>query len=411
MLDTLVRHLPMVRLSARRMFVMASMLAAVGCNGLIDGGGNGSDDTLTPEEIAARAAYTDKAKTHLDQVCVSCHAGTDPAVAFIQGATAMEQRESLLGWDPQVVNLDAPSSSRLLNKREHAGPALTAQQSADILTWIQAEREAAGATGTGDTGLETPAFTPVLCTAGNPGDPTCPITYVDIAGLVPGWAGAKIKFVATPLSQDLYITNLELEGGPEGVYLEHPLFVSWPPEGNPIPDTLDRFFNIKMNLMPGAMPEQIGGGTAAFINFTPTNQLTIHFKVVDKYRPDDGGMDGGGGGGGATGCKQVASFVANARGPLQNSCGSCHANAGNANARSAMDITGVANAGDMAMMQMVCDQVRTRINFQDTNASGFYIAPNPAQATGHDFKFPDAGTFNNFKAAVDVWVQAEKTSQ
>ena len=407
MLETLVKHLDMVRLSARATMIMGAV-AVMGCNGLIDAGGN--DATLTPEEVAARSAFVEKAKVHLDQVCASCHSGSDPTIAFMAGADAMAQRATLMAFDPPAINLEAPASSRLLTKREHSGPALTAQQSAEILQWINAERDAAGATGTVDTGLETAAFTPVFCTSGNPGDPTCPITTVDIAGLVEGWAGAKIKFVATPLSQDLYVTNLELEGGPEGVYLEHPLFVSWPPQGDPVPDTLDRFFNIKLNMMPGAMPQQIGGGTAAFINFTPTNQLTIHFKVVDKYRPDMGGTGTGTGNTGATGCKQVASFTANARGPLQTSCAGCHANAGNANARGAMDITGVANAGDAAVMQTVCNQVRTRINFSDTNASGFYIAPNPAMATGHDFKFGTQGAFDTFKAAVDVWVQAEKTS-
>jgi hypothetical protein len=231
---------------------------------------------------------------------------------------------------------------------------------------------------------------------------------VDISSLVPNWAGARIKFVAQPLSQDLYVTNLALEGGAEGVYIEHPLFVSWPLEGDPIPDSLDRFFNVKMNLAAGAMPEQINGGTAAFINFAPTNQLTIHFKVVDRYRPDEGG--GGGGGGGGTGCKALAQFKANARGPLQNSCGNCHANAGNVNARGAMDITGI-NATDDATLQLACNQARTRINFQDTNASGFYIAPNPAMMTNHPFKFATQANFDTFKAAVDVWVQAEKTAQ
>jgi hypothetical protein len=308
----------------------------------------------------------------------------------------------------ELVNLEAPQSSRILTKGAHSGPALLASQASDLLEWIAAERDAAGVAGTVDTGLETARFTPVLCTGGNPGDPTCPITYVDISSLVPNWAGARIKFVAQPLSQDLYVTNLALEGGAEGVYIEHPLFVSWPLDGDPIPDTLDRFFNVKMNIAAGGMPQQINGGTAAFINFAPMNQLTIHFKVVDRYRPDEGG--GGGGGGGATGCKALAQFKANARGPLQNSCASCHANAGNANARGAMDITGI-NATDDATLQNVCNQARTRINFQDTNSSGFYIAPNPAMATNHPFKFATQANFDTFKAAVDVWVQAEKTAQ
>ncbi len=398
MLDTLLRHLPMVRLSAGALAAVLFM----GCSGLIDGGG----EDVSAEEQAARQLWYSKAKPILDTNCASCHAGSDPTVAFIKGTDALDQRATLLS--SEIVSLEAPQSSRLLTKGAHSGPALLASQASDLLEWISAERDAAGVSGTADTGLETARFTPLLCTAGNPGDPTCPITYVDISGLVANWAGAKIRFVAQPLSQDLYVTNLTLEGGPEGVYIEHPLFVSWPIEGDPIPDTLDRFFNVKMNLASDAMPEQINGGTAAFVNFAPNNQLTIHFKVVDKYRPDDG--MGGGGGTAAAGCKALAQFKANAQAPLNTNCASCHANAGNANARSAMDLTGITATDDMTL-QNVCNQARTRINFQDTNASGFYIAPNPAMGTNHQFKFPTQANFDAFKAAVDVWVQAEKTAQ
>jgi mono/diheme cytochrome c family protein len=398
MLDTLLKHLPMVRLSVGALAALLFM----GCSGLIDGG----DENVSAEEQAARAAFISKAKPVFDNNCAACHAGSDPTVAFLQAEDSMAVRAKLLGSD--YVNLEAPQSSRLLTKGAHSGPALIASQASDLLEWLAAERDAAGVAGTVDTGLETQPFTPVLCTSGNPGDPTCPITYVDITGLIEGWGGAKIKFVAQPLSLDLYVTNLALEGGPEGVYIEHPLFVSWPAEGDPIPDKLDRFFNVKMNLMAGAMPSQINGGTAAFIDFAPNNQLTIHFKVVDRFRPDEGG--GGGGMMGATGCKSLATFKTNARAPLQTNCASCHANAGNVNARGAMDITGIAAADD-ATLQNVCNQARTRINFQDTNASGFYIAPNPAMGTNHPFKFAAQANFDTFKAAVDIWVQAEKTAQ
>ncbi len=398
MLDTLLKHLPMVRLSVGALAALLFM----GCSGLIDGG----DENITAEEKAARTAWLQKAKPVFDTTCASCHSGSDPTVAFLQGSDALDIRAKLLASD--YVNLEAPQTSRVLTKGAHSGPALLASQASDLLEWLSAERDAAGVAGGVDTGLETQLFTPVLCTSGNPGDPTCPITYVDITGLVEGWAGAKIKFVAQPLSQDLYVTNLSLEGGPEGVYIEHPLFVSWPLEGDPIPDKLDRFFNVKMNLMGGAMAEQINGGTAAFIDFAPSNQLTIHFKVVDRYRPDTG--MGGDGMMGAAGCKKLAEFKTNARAPLQTSCGNCHANAGNANARGAMDLVGI-GATDDATLQNVCNQARTRINFQDTNASGFYIAPNPAMGTNHPFKFPAQANFDTFKAAVDVWVQAEKTAQ
>lgn len=406
MLDTLVKHLDMVRLSTSALAALA--LAASACSGLIDESG-GEDQSLTPEEVAARQAYVQNAKPVLDSFCASCHSGSDPSVDFMAGGTAMEQRNALMTFDPQVVNLEAPGSSRVLTKGAHSGPALTASQASEILAWITAERTAANVTG-GEMGLETARFNALLCTSGQPGDATCPYNYVDIAPLVEGWAGARIAFIATPLSQDLYVTNLALESGSEGVYLEHPLFVSWPAQGDPIPDTLDRFFNVKLNMMAGATPEIIGGGTAAFVNFTPTNQLSIHFKVVDRYRADAGG-GGGGGGGGDTGCKELALFKSAAQPQLQNNCASCHANAGNGNARSAMDITGINNTGDDTVMKTVCDQTRTRINFQTTDMSGLYIAPNPGAATGHDFKFGTPAAFDAFKAALDPWVQAEKTAQ
>jgi hypothetical protein len=400
MLDTLLKHLPMVRLSVGA-FAAVLML---GCTGLIDGG----DEDISKEERVARQAFIEKAKPTFDTICASCHSGSDPNVAFLKGANPMEVRATILADD--VVNLEAPQTSRILTKGAHSGPALLASQASDLLEWLSAERDAAGVAGGIDTGLETAPFTPLICTGGTPGNAagTCPITTVDISTLVEGWTGAQIKFVAQALSQDLYVTNLSLEGFAEGVYIEHPLFVSRPVDKTPIPDTLDRFFNVKMNLMGGSMPTQISGGTAAFINFAPTDQISIHFKIVDRFRPDAGG--GMGMGMGAAGCKSLATFKANARGPLQTNCGSCHANAGNGNARGAMDLVGIAAADD-ATLQTVCNQARTRINFQDTNASGFYIAPNPAQATNHPFKFPAQANFDTFKAAVDVWVQAEKTAQ
>lgn len=397
-LATLLRHLPMVRLSAVGAF---AALALVGCSGLIDGG----DEMISAEEKVARQVWLQKAKPILDQNCAQCHSGSDPTVAFLQGTDALDERAKLLATE--VINLEATQSSRLLTKGAHSGPALLASQASDLLEWLSAERDAAGATGGADPGLVTARFTPVLCTGGNPGDPTCPITYVDISGLAQNWGGAKISFVAQPLSEDLYVTHLQLEGGPDGVYIEHPLFVSWPTMGDPIPDTLDRFFNVKLDLMASAT-SPISGGTAAFINFAPSNQLTINFKVVDKFRPDSGG--GGGGTTTTAGCKALTQFKANAKGPLNTSCASCHANAGNANARSAMDLTGI-GATDDATLTTVCNQARTRINFQDTNSSGFYIAPNPAMTTNHPFKFGTQAGFDTFKAAVDVWVQAEKTAQ
>ena len=97
MLDTLLKHLPMVRLSA---------------GVLIDGNGGG---TLTPEQQAARTAWTNEAWPHLQQQCVGCHAGSEQDIAFLAGGDALKVRDALLGFNVQVVNLDAPGSSRYIH--------------------------------------------------------------------------------------------------------------------------------------------------------------------------------------------------------------------------------------------------------------------------------------------------------
>ena len=86
MLDTLVKHLNMLRLSAGA----ALVLALVGCTGLIDGGGGGS---LTPEQRLAQEKWVDKALPVLRANCMSCHGANfskpiDPSYPKIAGQHA-----------------------------------------------------------------------------------------------------------------------------------------------------------------------------------------------------------------------------------------------------------------------------------------------------------------------------------
>jgi hypothetical protein len=397
MLDTLVRHLHMVRLTIA--FATIAMLT-MGCTGLIDDGGSGG---LTGEQKVARQKFTKKALPRLNENCTVCHNGSRLNIGFLVGSSDMAMRESLVGFDPAVINLEAPTSSRLLTKGLHEGPALQGEQASDILEWLQSEREAAP--DFDGPRLETPEFSPLICTAGQPGEPTCPVNTVALDAM--GIAGARIDFVAQSLSSGLYVRNLKLVPGAGGAFIEHPLFVSWPLDADPVPDSIDRFFNVKMNLSPTATAEeqQIAGGTAAFIGFSPADSLTIHFKTVDVYQTDTGG---GGGGGGAVGCKELASFKANAQQPINNACASCHAGA-NPNATSAMNITGI-GAADDTMIQRACNQVRTRVNFQTIDQSGIYVATVPGN-TNHPFTFNgDINAHNAFKGAVNVWVNAEKVA-
>ncbi len=408
MLDTLLRHLDMVRLSAA-----LSLVVLVGCTGLITDPTTGGKPQ-TPEEKIAMQKWEDKALPVFKANCASCHAGSTPNVGFLVGTTDQAIHDTLLGFDPQVVNIDAPESSRVLTKGSHNGPALLADQASGILEWVQAEHDAAGATGSGVTIIQTAPFTPLLCTMGVAGDPTCPLNHVDLTPV--GLPGAEIDFLLQPLSSDSYVTDLVLKAAADGAYIEHPLFVSVPPMGDVQPDSIDRFFNVKMDLMP-TTSDAIGGGTAAFVGFTPPTgplptgngyQWYITFKVVDKYRPDTGGGTGGTTGG----CKVLDSFktnvvpIMNATLPGENNnCAACHMGQ-NGNATSAMNITGI-GAGDDPTILTACNQVRTRINFQNIPQSGVLLAPLQGGDGAHPFKL---NNFNAFSGPMTTWANAEATA-
>ncbi|MDB4963516.1 MAG: uncharacterized protein JWP01_3515 [Myxococcales bacterium] len=398
MLATLVRQLNMVRLSVGAI----ALLTMVGCTGLIGGDPSG----LTPEETLARRMWAEKAGPVLNTSCVGCHAGQRPNTDFLIGADDLEIRARIIGFEPAVINLSAPQSSRILTKGPHEGPSLTATETSDVLEWIRAEKDAQPDPGESDptANLETTPFTPAICTSGTPPAPTCPTNDIDLTEV--GLPGAKLHFVAQALGSGLYLNQLSIIPGADGVYLEHPLFASYPADGSDAkPDQIDRFYNVKLNLMGNAPAEQLQGGTAAFVNFLATDKISVLFKIVKAYQPDTVGPGPGGVGGG--GCKTVAEFKTNAAPRFQASCASCHAGA-NANATSAMNITGV-NSPDDAMVTLACNQILTRVNLTTPDQSGVFLAADPAN-NNHPFRFPDAAQFNAFKNPVLIWINAEKVA-
>ncbi|HEY0193794.1 MAG TPA: hypothetical protein VGC42_21910 [Kofleriaceae bacterium] len=399
MLETLVRHLDMVRLSAGAIL----MFAAVGCTGLISGGSDGKTD----EQNMATASWAEDAYPALKAACYGCHNGSRVGVGFLVGADADSVKKTLLAYTPAVINFDAPGSSRILSKGLHDGPALTASQASAILQWLQAEKTAQDHDPDHPMAVyKVAAFSPMICTAGVSGDPTCPTNHISLStidGIGPMLAGVEMSFTAQALSDSLYVTNLTLNGGTSGVYLEHPLFVSRPTGKDPIPDQIDRLFDVKENLA-GGKTDVLDGGTHSFNGFDPAGMVEIHFKVVSAYKPDSGGttVDPGA-------CKKLADFKTDAVAQLNTNCAGCHAGTANAGAKSAMDLTGITSTDD-AVLATTCAQVKGRINLVDTTKSGFYIAPDPAGGATHPFKFATAAAFTSFKTPVDVWVQLEKTA-
>ena len=388
-------------LDALRLLAAASGAFAMGCTGLIDNGGTGD---LTPEQAEARRAWIDEAQPVLAQNCAACHDGSRANIAFLEGADVLLQRDDLIAYEPLVVNLTAPQSSRILTKGQHEGPALNAAGTSAVLQWIQKQKDAEGVDGGTGPKLETAPFLPLICTSGTPGSDTCP--FNDVALDEVGVAGAKIRFTVQALGSGLYMSNMKLIPGPMGAYIEHPLFVSKPATGNAKPDTIDRFFSVKMNLSPtaGEAEQQIAGGTAAFVGFLATDPLSIYFKSATAFKPDMGGEPTP-----MAGCKAVAQFAmvkANFSAPVAGAaqaCTGCHAGT-NAGATGALSLTGINNA---ANDQNVCNQVLIRVNLTTPDASGIFLAPDPGAT--HPFRF-NAAQLQTYKNNLMPWIQAERTA-
>jgi len=398
MLETLCRHLDMVRLSAAGVF----MMALVACTGLVGGGSDG----MSPQQKNAIQAWQQKALPVLKQDCISCHNGSRAGVGFLAGAEDMEIRDNLMAFTPSVVNLEAASSSQIVTKDLHEGPRLTDVELSAMLDWLFAERDAANHNPDMPVQqLQTPPMAVQLCTAGDPGSATCPTNHIALDGVPTDGTkltGAEITFTAQAVGSSLYLSRLSGNGGTTGFYFEHLLFVSLPAMANPFPDQIDRYFALKFNIGPGKT-STVGGGTEDFIGFAPTDMISLHFKLLSTFKPDTGGTK-------TDGCKVVDKFTTNAMPELTKNCTSCHSGQ-NTTATAAMDLTTIGTATtDPAKILTACNQVRSRINTQTPDQSGFYIAPNTG--TNHPFKFPSpAGeTFATFKTAMDVWVTAEKTA-
>src|SRR5688572_29358739 len=176
--------------------LLCAVGAAAGCTGVIPGGDDEPEET--PEQAAARTYFETQAYPTLTEAsCVSCHA-TMPGVNFLAGAPdARAAYQTIRNFTPAVLNTDAPGSSRVLMKGAHSGPALTPTQASVLLQWATLEVEALP-DDPNQVILETPPLPLLVCTAGEPGEATCPINTIDLAPI--GAAGSSVTFTVENLA-------------------------------------------------------------------------------------------------------------------------------------------------------------------------------------------------------------------
>jgi hypothetical protein len=261
-------------------------LALVGCTGEIE---SKLTEGLPPEQAVAIEKWAKKALPVFGDPrynCITCHDGSvAKAPAYLAGADDLMRRDTLLAYNPRVVNLGAPQSSRMLTVGDHmmlmGGPALEVIDSTACLEWIQAERLARPEI----VPIRTDAIQPMICTSGNPGDPTCPINMVDLSLVGPTPVPATLTFVLQNVSGSSYYTQIKVKAGAEGVYFEHPLIESYVGGDTvPTPDPVDRMFAVVMNV-PANMEMVVGSGMATIAEFSVNDPISFQFDVIEKVRP------------------------------------------------------------------------------------------------------------------------------
>jgi hypothetical protein len=229
----------------------------------------GGCSTTTQPEGTAEREWEALALPILQADCVVCHATPGP-LGFLAGDTPLAIRMSLLEYQPPIVDLGAPASSRLLTKGAHDGPALSAQETSDLLEWITVERDEAGVPPRSK--LSTGAFTVLACIGGTAGDPTCPYNEVDLAAI---GVAATIRFVATPSAGRLTISQLALAADALRIELVHPRFVAHPANGPAVPDPADSLAGVDVTTSG-----PIGSGTVLLVGDAFTSSpLSIDFDA------------------------------------------------------------------------------------------------------------------------------------
>jgi len=367
---------------------LAPLSSSSSTSGGAGGGGPSDAGTGSNGRVLFEAMEDD-----LMSACGLCHdVGGLADTPFLAGP---DRYQSFVSW-PGIV-AKSPQSSILLTYaltgKGHSGTNLDSAALKDTLlpkvqAWLAEEAK---------------SFTDPPVQAGPYIDPFVPIMGFNAIYLGPlgaDFEGMAVTFNADLLAETtLELTNIQLHPTSKtGVKIVHPLFVVHPLGGEPSPDPVDSFSNVD-TIFDAGESGTLGPGTLILVNWARDAKLSLAFETIAKYEP---ASQDGGDGGPTSGCKDVPSFEANARQPLQ-VCLNCHGG-GNGGATSAVDMSALGNDNTKA-----CGQVKNRVNPDNPSSSQLFVTTDPGGNAAHPFKFGgNAGAFNTFRDSVSIWVAAEK---
>ncbi len=361
-------------------------------------GGSGGDGSGTGGGAASNKGKEmfSALEQDLYDACGSCHdVGGIADTPFLAGP---DRYQSIVSW-PEIIKKD-PSDSILITypsagpqhpyKKIDASP-LSTTLKPKLEAWLAEEAKGIVIDGTVDAAKIIEPKAPII---------GFNAIYLDALG--DEFVGMALTFTADLLDESaLALTNLEVHPtASAGLHVVHPLFVVYPKGASPDPDPVDSFSNVDQTFNAG-VSGTLGPGTMIVTNWKTGAKLSVAFEKVEVVGgAGDAGADGGGPTGG---CKDVASFDANARPALKANCTNCHG--GNSpQAKGALDMSKIDS--DVAA---ACGQVLNRVNPADPPSSQIFITTNPNGNAAHPYKFGgNTGNYNNFMSQLTTWIQAEQ---
>jgi hypothetical protein len=216
---------------------------------------------------------------------------------------------------------------------------------------------------------------------------------IDISGEATGIPGASIAFTAAMVGPILTLTNVSVQApATMGLHIAHPIFATVPATGPVVPDPVDSFSNVDQTIGV-AQSATLGTGTIILEGFVGGSQLEIEFNTLAPVAPPpvpDAGAAG-------SGCKDVASFTANAVPAIQaNGCLNCHNTGGPGNSSLDLSQVGIDDA-------VACGQALTKVDLASPSQSDIILAPT-GQVASHPFK----GASATYPTMMLAWITNEQ---
>jgi hypothetical protein len=279
----------------------------------------------------------------------------------------------------------------LLTKGAHQGPALTDDQHAKVLAWLQGEVASRGKAG------------------GSPTTPTVAIRtgdfYISLDSLVSDPL-AKLTFSLSLFGtgNTYKVSNMTLTAGPTaGIHIQHPRFVIFSAIGA-TPDPSDALSTIDVSTVNPSASVPIGTGSVLLANLpVSTARLALAFQVIEKVNANPNAV---------LTCNNYSAFYPAVSTRLAACANLCHSPTGSdpraSQANGAFNMAAALGTVD-ADLQKLCLYAKGRLNLTNLPGSVLILQPEPTAMGGtsnHPYKL-DATVFPGYQSDVTNWGKGE----